>query len=115
MIYWSKLTVPRCPIYGIECRDPFLDHRLVEFASRMPEGLKINDGKGKYILRKFLKRYVPEKFYERKKQGFSIPIFAWFSKELDEMFEHYLSIDKLNEIPFFDGHEIQKEYSEYRL
>jgi asparagine synthase (glutamine-hydrolysing) len=101
--------------YGVECRDPFLDHRLVEFASRMPEGLKIRNGKGKYILRKVLKKYVPENFYERKKQGFSIPIFAWFSRELDEMFEHYLSNVSLKNIAFLDSQEIQKEHAKYKL
>jgi len=101
--------------YGVECRDPFLDHRLVEFASRMPEELKIRNGKGKHILRKILKKYVPEKFYERKKQGFSIPIFAWFSRELDEMFEHYLSNVSLKNIAFFDGQEIQREFAKYKL
>ncbi len=100
--------------HSIECRDPFLDHRLVEFSLLIPEDLKIRDGKGKYLLRKLLKRYVPETYFERKKQGFSIPIFAWFSKELDEMFDQYLSFDKLSEIPFFDAREIQREHSKYR-
>ncbi len=99
--------------YGVECRDPFLDHRLVELSMRIPTDLKIKDGKGKYILRQVLSRYLPEKYFERKKQGFSIPIFAWFSRDLDQMFDEYLVPEKLREIPFFDGREIQHEHKKY--
>jgi len=99
--------------HSIECREPLLDHRLVEFAMRIPTEMKIKDGKEKYLLRKILSRYVPEAYFERKKQGFSIPIFAWFSRELDEMFNQYLSIEKLNTISFFDTGEIQREHKKY--
>ncbi len=99
--------------YGVECREPFLDHRLVEFAMRVPEELKIKDGRGKYLLRKLLSRYLPSDFFERKKQGFSIPVFEWFKKELDEMFTEYLSTEKLGEVPFFDAAEIRREHRKY--
>ncbi len=99
--------------YGIECREPFLDHRLVEFAARIPTTLKIRDGRGKYLLRKLLCKYLPQEYVERKKQGFSIPVFAWFRQELDEMFDNYLSVAKLSEVPFFDVKEIQHEHKKY--
>ncbi len=100
--------------HGVECRDPFLDHRLVELAVQIPEQLKIQNGSGKYLLRKILKKYLPEHFYERKKQGFSIPIFEWFSKDLDQMFDYHLSEKKVSDIAFFDNHEIQREYKKYQ-
>jgi asparagine synthase (glutamine-hydrolysing) len=100
--------------HGVECRDPFLDHRLVELAAQIPDQLKIQNGNGKYLLRKILKKYLPERFYERKKQGFSIPIFEWFSKDLDEMFDYYLSPKKVNEVTFLDSQEIQREYKKYQ-
>lgn len=99
--------------HSIECREPFLDHRLVEFALGIPTELKIKDGKEKYLIRKLLSRYVPKEYFERRKQGFSIPIFEWFSKELDEMFNYYLSIEKISAIPFFDTAEIQREHKKY--
>lgn len=99
---------------GIECRDPFLDHRLVEFAAQIPGQLKIQNGIGKYLLRKILKKYLPEHFFERKKQGFSIPIFEWFSKDLDQMFNYYLSEKKVGDISFLHNPEIQREYKKYR-
>jgi asparagine synthase (glutamine-hydrolysing) len=100
--------------YSAECREPFLDHRLVEFAMQVPNALKIKDGKGKYLLRELLKRYLPEKFFERKKQGFSIPIFNWFTRELDEMFAHYFTTEKLQATAFLNPNEVLKEYRKYQ-
>lgn len=99
--------------HSTECREPFLDHRLVEFARSIPSGLKIKDGKGKYLLRKLLTRYLPQNYFERKKQGFSIPIFSWFREELDQLFHVYLSIEKLSHIPFFNAKEILREHAKY--
>lgn len=100
--------------YGIECRDPFLDHRLVEFAMGIPDGLRIKQGKGKYLLRKLLSRYVPETYFERPKKGFSIPLFAWFSQELDEMFNRYLSPEKLSAVPILNAVDVRREHEKYR-
>ena len=109
------VKVDRATMYhSIECREPFLDHRLVEFALRMPAELKIRDGQGKYVIRKLLKRYLPQEDFGRKKQGFSVPIFSWFSKELDVMFSQYLSREKLRCVPFFDAIEIERELKKYQ-
>lgn len=99
--------------YGVESREPFLDHRLVEFAARMPVELKMKEGNGKHPLRALLSRYVPKEYFERKKQGFSIPIFAWFSQELDAMFETYLSMERLNRAGILNSDEVQREYRKY--
>ena len=99
--------------YGIECREPFLDHRLVEFAARVPLDLKFRNGDQKYILKKLLRRYLPAEFFERKKRGFSIPIFEWFSKDLDTMFNEYLSEENLKKTPFLNAATIQKELRKY--
>lgn len=109
------VKVDRATMYhGIECREPMLDHRLVELAMQIPVGLKIKDGKGKYLERKLLKRYVPEEYFERKKQGFSIPIFSWFAKDLDKMFESRLQEDNLRRIGILDPSEVKKEYKKYQ-
>lgn len=108
------VKVDRATMYhGIECREPLLDHRLVELAMRMPMQFKIRDGKGKYIERQLLKRYVPAEFFERPKRGFSIPVFAWFSQELDAMFKTHLSEDNLRSVSFLNYGEVQKEYNKY--
>ncbi len=108
------VKVDRATMFNsVECREPFLDHRLVEFATRIPTELKIKNGTGKYLLIKLLNRYMPKEYFERPKQGFRIPIFAWFSKELDEMFNQYLSVEKLKAVPFFNVNEIQREHKKY--
>ena len=60
--------------HALECRCPLLDHRVVEFAARLPFSAKIAPGgRGKHLLRVILGRYVPAELFERPKQGFMIP------------------------------------------
>jgi asparagine synthase (glutamine-hydrolysing) len=67
---------------SLECRSPFLDHRVVAFASRLPYEAKIGpDGRGKYILRRLLSRYLPGELYERPKTGFTPPWASWCQGE----------------------------------
>jgi len=99
--------------HSLECREPFLDHRLVEFAASMPLDLKIKNGSGKYVLRKILSRYLPDSLFERPKQGFSIPIFKWFSDDLDNLFKSYFSRSHLEAIPFLQADEVEIEYLKY--
>ena len=63
--------------YSLETRAPFLDHRIMEIASRIPSGFKIKSNYGKHILRKLLYRYVPKELVERPKAGFALPINDW--------------------------------------
>lgn len=63
---------------SIEARVPFLDHRLVEFAFRIPEALKVKHGEPKYILKKAAEGIIPDEIIYRKKQGFAAPVSEWF-------------------------------------
>ena len=62
---------------GLEVRVPLLDHRVVEFGWSLPSHLRVRDGKGKWILRRLLERYVPRKLFDRPKIGFTVPIASW--------------------------------------
>lgn len=62
---------------GLEAREPLLDHRLVEFAARLPEGMRVKGSTGKYLLKKSLERYLPSEILYRPKQGFVTPIADW--------------------------------------
>ncbi|QDU94282.1 asparagine synthase (glutamine-hydrolyzing) [Lignipirellula cremea] len=70
---------------GLECRQPFLDYRLVEFAASLPIGLKYQRGRGKLLLRQAFGDLLPENIWQRKKMGFGVPLDHWFRHELKEM------------------------------
>ena len=67
---------------ALEGREPFLDHKIIEFACALPDSLKIKDKQAKYLLRKILYKYVPKDMIERPKQGFAIPLEQWLRTEV---------------------------------
>ena len=68
--------------HGLECRQPFLDYRVVELAARMPRRLKFRRGRGKRILREVFADLLPESIQRRSKMGFGVPLDHWFRHEL---------------------------------
>jgi asparagine synthase (glutamine-hydrolysing) len=87
---------------SLETRAPLLDHRVAELAWTLPIGLKIQQGKGKHLLRQVLYKYVPQNLIERPKMGFSIPIDSWLRHELRDWAEALLAPDRLAREGFFD-------------
>jgi asparagine synthase (glutamine-hydrolysing) len=69
---------------SLETRIPLLDHRIVEFAFRLPFQVKFRGGTAKWPLRQILYKYVPRDLVERPKKGFGIPIGRWLRHELRE-------------------------------
>ncbi|MEL7669958.1 asparagine synthase (glutamine-hydrolyzing) [Methanobacterium sp.] len=67
---------------SLETRVPFLDHKFVETAMSISEGIKTKDGELKYILKKAIRGIIPNEVIDRKKQGFSVPIYEWFFDKL---------------------------------
>lgn len=98
---------------SLEARVPILDHRVVRFAWGLPLSLKINNGRGKWLLRRLLYRYVPKELIERPKMGFAIPIDTWLRKELRDWGESLLSEKRLKEEGFFRPKPIRKKWEEH--
>ena len=68
--------------FGLECRQPFLDHRVVELAARMPVGVKFRRGRGKRILLETFADLLPPPIRRRRKMGFGVPLDHWFRHEM---------------------------------
>ena len=99
---------------SIEAREPFLDHRLVEFVFGLPLSLRKRKDCSKYLLKKVLYKYIPAEYFDRRKMGFSIPLFKWFSQKLDKDFEFVFSPGVLSKISVLDSKVVLEEYKKYR-
>ena len=71
--------------HSLEVRAPLLDHRILEFAARLPATLRYNAGRGKVILREIADRRLPAEVRKLPKRGFSIPAARWLRGELKEI------------------------------
>ncbi len=76
---------------SIECRVPFLDHRLAEAACAVPAAIKLRDGELKHLLKRSLEGIVPAEILNRGKRGFGAPVGAWFKSELRGLRDGVLS------------------------
>jgi len=87
---------------GLEAREPLLDHRLVEFAATIPEGLRIRKGQGKWLMKHAMRRYLPDDILYRPKQGFVTPIAQWFRGPLADAARGVSASDALARTGWFD-------------
>ena len=92
--------------YGLEARVPILDYRIVEFAYKLPQNIKLMNGT-KSILKTILYKYVPKELIDRPKMGFGVPLRKWFRDELKD-----LLLDKINNLDenIFNKKEILKRF-----
>ncbi len=115
--------------HGLETRVPFLDNDLVDFAMKLPVGMKLNNlqdvvrinenepgGKrnkyfqktndGKNVLRKVMSRYIPDQITSAEKQGFSAPDASWFKGESIEYVRSLLNKDEAMLFKFLEPREV---------
>ena len=75
---------------SLEVRNPFLDHKLVEFAAKIPWHLKLHGRQGKYILKQAARPLVPDDILFRRKMGFRLPVGEWLRGQLSEFVQDHL-------------------------
>lgn len=99
---------------SLETRIPFLDHRVIEFAWSLPASLKQRQGRGKWLLRHLLRKYVPGALIDRPKKGFNVPIAEWLRGSLRQWAEALLSGERLRAEGFFDAEVIRQKWMEHQ-
>jgi asparagine synthase (glutamine-hydrolysing) len=99
---------------SLETRAPFVDHRVAEFAWRMPADLNFRGNRGKLTFRRILDRYVPRQIIERPKMGFGVPIDEWLRGPLRDWAEALLSEDRLRREGFFDPAGVRQKWNEHQ-
>lgn len=87
--------------HSLEVRPPLLDHRLVEFAARLPEHYKVHGGKLKFVLKEVLRGKIPESVLSRGKEGFDIPAHDWFRTALKPLLHDTLTPHAIREMGIF--------------
>ncbi|MGH9178407.1 MAG: asparagine synthase (glutamine-hydrolyzing) [Acidimicrobiales bacterium] len=98
---------------SLELRVPLLDHRLVEWAWRLPTASKVHEGKGKWLLRRVLDRYVPAPLVDRPKMGFDPPLGTWLRGPLRPWAEELLAAARLARDGWFETGQVRARWTEH--
>ncbi len=97
---------------SLEVRPPLLDHRIVEFACKLPRHMRIRNGESKWLLRRVLEGYVPRELIDRPKMGFAIPLADWLRGPVRDWAEDLLDASHLGG-GLLDAAAVRKIWSEH--
>jgi asparagine synthase (glutamine-hydrolysing) len=98
---------------GLESRVPLLDHQVVDFAWRLPLRMKMRDGRGKWLLKRVLRRHLPDRLVDRKKMGFGVPVGDWIRGPLREWAEDLLSAQRLRRQDLLDERIVRARWAQH--
>jgi asparagine synthase (glutamine-hydrolysing) len=99
--------------HGLEGRSPMLDHEFMEFAATLPSDLKLRGATTKYILKRAVRDLLPAEIIDRPKKGFSVPLEAWFRKELRELSGDLLLDGRLAQRGYFKPRAVERLLEEH--
>ncbi len=99
---------------SLETRVPMLAPSVVELAARIPDSLRLRNGRGKWLLRSLLHRYVPTELVERPKMGFGVPIGDWMRGPLRPWAEDLLSPDRLDRLGLLDVDLVRQAWQQHQ-
>ncbi len=100
---------------SLEVRAPFLDHELVEFVMGLPSEWKLNGFTSKYILKKAMENWLPDKVINRPKKGFGVPIAKWVKGPLNALFRDLLAFDRVRREGFLNPEYVTKLLQDHLL
>jgi asparagine synthase (glutamine-hydrolysing) len=98
---------------SLEARVPMIDHRVVEFAWRLPEHQKVRHGTGKWLLRQVLYKHVPRALIERPKMGFGVPVDAWLRGPLKDWAADLLDPAAMKQAGILDAGPVRQRWNEH--
>jgi asparagine synthase (glutamine-hydrolysing) len=98
---------------SLEARVPLLDHRVVEFAWRLPARFKRRLGATKWLLRRVLDQYLPRHLVDRPKMGFGVPVGAWLRGPLRDWAEALLDPTRIRDEGLLDGALVAQHWREH--
>ena len=93
---------------SLEGREPFLDHRVIEYAAQLPNDYKYHNGIKKHIIREIVHNYIPKEKMDRPKMGFAIPLAAWMNNELKDMVNSYINEKSIKEQGLFNWEAVSR-------
>lgn len=99
---------------SIEGREPLLDHRIIEYLSRVSVDLKYKNREGKYLLRQILYKYIPKELVDKPKSGFTIPLKKWLLNDLREQALKSLESDLLRDDKLFYPDKLEKITQDFK-
>ena len=89
---------------SLEARAPLLDHKLIEFVTRVPAALKLAGLETKHLLKRAVRDLVPAEILNRPKQGFGVPIQEWINQQLRSRIRDTLSDARTKQRGYIDSH-----------
>jgi asparagine synthase (glutamine-hydrolysing) len=99
--------------HSIESRVPLLDNEVIALAASLPDDLKIRNGRRKHILKQAAASLLPADLLDRPKQGFGVPIGAWFRGRLRELFGDLLQSARTRQRGFFEPRFVDRILAEH--
>ena len=98
---------------SLESRIPMLDHRVIEFAWRLPAQMKVRRGESKWLLKRILRRYIPDRLVDREKMGFGVPVGDWIRGPMREWAEDLMSAQRLEQQGMFDASIVRGRWHQF--
>ena len=104
-----NVKVDRSSMFAsLEARSPFLDYRVIDIGTNLPQKYKYDGKTKKKIIRDIAFDFIPANILEKPKSGFTIPLASWFRGELKELIFDNLTTKNLEDIPGINSNEAVK-------